>query len=409
MYKKLFGSILSFVMVAMLAFSSMGIYSSEEGIYIPIIEEVAEEELTEFLSEEENVELYADGNVAKIGDVSYETLKDAINAAKNGETINLLSDVTFSEQIKMEANKSIVIDGANNEGNNYTIYDNAGTSNGFYIAYGHITFTNINIRKAPGNTAQGNNAAFRLLAGGGVTLGDYAVLGGTSTATAKYGNGGVVYASTASGNNRVDFTLNGEGARIEYLSSAWRGVFASNSANDVMEINLLKGEIVNCTGVDGLIVANANTTVNLGDVVITNSKTPTVKGDSVNAINITGGGTLGTIKASSSKINFKKNLTYNTSETYAGGDFTGSATLAITDETEPSSYADVESGMLISGAVTTTDMLLMQMISRKELMWVLLPPSVNLYPELKEQKHLLQTVRRLSLTLLISLKIILLT
>ena len=51
---------------------------------------------------------FADGDVAKIGDQGYSTLKDAVAAANANDTIEILSDVT--ESIEIAADKNITID-----------------------------------------------------------------------------------------------------------------------------------------------------------------------------------------------------------------------------------------------------------------------------------------------------------
>ena len=49
-------------------------------------------------------------NESKIGNVEYETLEAAINAASDGQTVTLLNDVTSSEII--EINTAIILEGA---------------------------------------------------------------------------------------------------------------------------------------------------------------------------------------------------------------------------------------------------------------------------------------------------------
>ena len=51
---------------------------------------------------------FADGDVAKIGDQGYSTLKDAVAAANTNDTIEILSDVT--ESIEIAADKNITLD-----------------------------------------------------------------------------------------------------------------------------------------------------------------------------------------------------------------------------------------------------------------------------------------------------------
>ena len=51
---------------------------------------------------------FAEGDVAQIGETKYETLDEAITAAKDGETIELLADCVTSSGITVE-NKSLTI------------------------------------------------------------------------------------------------------------------------------------------------------------------------------------------------------------------------------------------------------------------------------------------------------------
>ena len=65
-------------------------------------------------------------NVAKVGNTEYATLEDAINAASDGATIELLGDVT--EDITV--NKNITIDGKKDDKSNYVIIGNTKLENG---------------------------------------------------------------------------------------------------------------------------------------------------------------------------------------------------------------------------------------------------------------------------------------
>ena len=86
--------------------------------------------------------------VAQIGDVKYETLEEAFAAAKNGDTITLLSDVDLDEQIA--TGKAITIDGQGK----YTIkatkklVGTSGKAGMFYrttSAQGTLTFLNVTL------------------------------------------------------------------------------------------------------------------------------------------------------------------------------------------------------------------------------------------------------------------------
>ena len=133
--------ILSFLMIAVFAFGVMGLSISAEELDIPVIEEVAEEDMAEANAEEE-VELFevAEGSVAKIGETGYATINEAVSAAQNGDTITLLSDATFTSAITISG-KQITIDGAN-----FTLTDGvSGGSYTFNVNNGGVLFKNIKL------------------------------------------------------------------------------------------------------------------------------------------------------------------------------------------------------------------------------------------------------------------------
>ena len=55
-------------------------------------------------------EIAEDGNVAKVGNTEYATLQEAINAAQNGETITLLSNINLENGVTVATGKDIVLD-----------------------------------------------------------------------------------------------------------------------------------------------------------------------------------------------------------------------------------------------------------------------------------------------------------
>ncbi len=293
----------------------------------------------------------SEGDVAKIGRVGYATLQDAINAVGDGQTITLLSDETVTTTLLLNTGNSFTIDGA---GFDLIFGMSDKTVNCVYVsADTKVLFKNIDIYR---NNTTTNNYGFFYISTGSITLGDGAVLGSTSVQMVQ-GNGGIIWvqkASTDTGTGKAYFTLNGEGAKIQNVKGSWqKGLFDGSNAT---EVNLLKGTIENCTHGTAMVGERGNFIVNLGDVTIINSKEPTVNGNSNTTVNITGSGTLGTVKASSAKISFKKSLTYGPSSlTYQGSDFTGSVVFNVTDTTVPASYAKIESGMKVGGDIKSTD------------------------------------------------------
>ena len=94
----------------------------------------------------------AEGEVAQIGDVKYATVAEAFAAVGDGETIELLSDVSFDSEIVFDKNIACTLDGGG-----YTLTDNGtdqasgigatGTYSGIKITAGHLTVTNITFER----------------------------------------------------------------------------------------------------------------------------------------------------------------------------------------------------------------------------------------------------------------------
>ena len=121
-------------------------------------------------------------NVAEINGTKYETLKDAVEKAKEGDTITLLSDVT--EDVKF--NKNITVDGAGKYTisglstvqagtlTNLTLKPNDNNANGSLLTIGSGTETSINLenvtvhysvtKRSGGSaaTVSGNKAAIKI-------------------------------------------------------------------------------------------------------------------------------------------------------------------------------------------------------------------------------------------------------
>lgn len=121
-------------------------------------------------------------NVAEISGTKYETLKDAVEKAKEGDTITLLSDVT--EDVKF--NKNITVDGAGKYTisglstvqagtlTNLTLKPNDNNANGSLLTIGSGTETSINLenvtvhysvtKRSGGSaaTVSGNKAAIKI-------------------------------------------------------------------------------------------------------------------------------------------------------------------------------------------------------------------------------------------------------
>lgn len=103
---------------------------------------------------------------ASIGSDNYATLEAAVAAATEGQTVNLLKDVTLSS--KLTISKAITLDGGN-----YTITGQAGDANVYIeITGGDVTVQNLKVKDFGGNTTTvGQWGLFKVPDGEGTTAG----------------------------------------------------------------------------------------------------------------------------------------------------------------------------------------------------------------------------------------------
>ena len=160
--EKKFLRILSFVMVAMFAFTLMGLTVGAEEWDIPVIEEITEEEMGEELVEEEVVETFSEGDEAQIysatgvAGATYATFAEAIAAVETGGTVKLLRDVVVMEGNAggkyITINKTFTLDG-----DGHTLSDN-----GFDKNSGKID--------GAANPATADGGTFKINKGGNLTV-----------------------------------------------------------------------------------------------------------------------------------------------------------------------------------------------------------------------------------------------
>ena len=260
-------------------------------------------------------------NVAKIGDVEYETLQEAVAAVLEGETITLIADVTLAERVTIPADKTLTIDlngksismeesiiatayAINNLGN-LTITDGVGggsiNARGIYNGYGdgaaNVATAKITVLSGTIN-AKGTN-------GGGAAIFNYGVAdiqGGTFTSVASY----AIALQTGS-----TMTI-GENAIITGGINSWQST-----------LTITGGTISNDKSGKHVVYAGESTvTINGGTFHNNNSGNATIMAyGSTAAVEITGGTfTLNIVDASSSYlIDATSSATY----TISGGSFTG--------------------------------------------------------------------------------------
>ena len=110
----------------------------------------------------------AEGNEAKVGDIEYATIQQALNAANDGDTVLLLKDVTSSEGIII--NKSVILDG-NSFTFTYTgVY--SGTSSAITIYSPNVTLKKLSV------VAKTTRFGISCYAGGTLTFTEVKIYGG---------------------------------------------------------------------------------------------------------------------------------------------------------------------------------------------------------------------------------------
>ena len=260
-------------------------------------------------------------NVAKIGDVEYETLQGAVNAVQEVETITLIDNVVLAEIVTIPADKTLTIDlngksismeesiiatayAINNLGN-LTITDGVGggsiNARGIYNGYGNgganVATAKITVVNGTIN-AKGTN-------GGGAAIFNYGVAdiqGGTFTSVASY----AIALQTGS-----TMTI-GENAIITGGINSWQST-----------LTITGGTISNDKSGKHVVYAGESAvTINGGTFHNNNSGNATIMAfGSTAAVEITGGTfTLNIVDASSSYlIDATSSATY----TISGGSFTG--------------------------------------------------------------------------------------
>ena len=194
--------------------------------------------------------------VAQIGDVKYETLEEAFAAAKNGDTITLLSNVEMTETIKVTDGKKITL-----------------ALNGFDIT---ITATDKFIRVCnaeltiTGNgTIKEQNPYFApiIIKGGAEGSENYSVVNIKEGVTLE-GWAGVMIDQTSGTKNNYGMVLNVEGATLNGVNDtsgySGSGIYVNGVVEDA-KITLTNTTVTG-TGAGMYLAGNADTTINGGSV-----------------------------------------------------------------------------------------------------------------------------------------------
>ena len=180
----------------------------------------------------EGGELYVEDNdlwirrpaVAAIGEVRYETLADAIAAAKDGETVKLLADVT--ESVTIAADRTLTLDL-----NGKTL--SAGKASEALTVTGHLTIDDTSVAKSGRVVGDGRYAVYmnnRTAHVGEAAVGGSLTLNAGSLEGATYG----VYIRA----NQAAFTMNGGKVSATQAES-----IRVNNDYHAKTISLLSGEV----------------------------------------------------------------------------------------------------------------------------------------------------------------------
>ena len=261
-------------------------------------------------------------SVAKIGDTTYKTLQDAVNAAQDGDTIVLTADCDSAAKsyVNIPAGKDVTIDFA---GYTYTSiwgFENHGTvtlkdstGNGGAVAENAI-MDNFGTFTVESGTYTSNYAgvfvepdSVNTIDGGSISALYWGVcsIADTNNATVTVNNGTVAardgYAFSGNGshgNYSNTWNINGGTfyAATQTDGEVAAGIYAPN--NDTWNIN---GGTFNVT--DGVGIAQRAGTVNVADGVV---------------FNVTGDGTLGTVGDSRIVVPAGTALVYDSKANYPG-------------------------------------------------------------------------------------------
>ena len=199
-----------------------------------------------------------DTTVAKIGTTGYTSLAQAINAAKDGETIIVTADTTLSETLEVK-NKNITIKSERADdiktityvSNYITVIADEGKT-------GSLTLENITITKQEGSAN-----------------GKYAILYPNNNGTVIL-NSGTTIKDSASAHAGAAFAENGgaivmnDGALVENCSNQWRsGAFHVDHGSFTMNGGTISNSVNGAVGLGNGADASANATITLNGGKIT--------------------------------------------------------------------------------------------------------------------------------------------
>ena len=210
----------------------------------------------------ENLEWNA---AAKIGDTKYMSFVTAVNSAKNGETVNLLQDVNLTSFQKFASGQKFTIDGSDGKGGRHTVTVTHTSAEGGMYIIGTTDITIKNIRFTGMTDGSRSYGYFRLGDTAKLTMGDNSELSGTADKPIVGNNGGAVWAEGSS-----TFTMDGEGALIEYVVGKWHGNISGYGGGS--KIYIKNGTIRNVENQNAIGSVQTNNEVYITGGSIINSK-----------------------------------------------------------------------------------------------------------------------------------------
>ncbi len=258
--------------------------------------------------------------VATITDTgeSYESLSDAISAAEEGETVQLLSDITLTSAITIASGADIILDL-----NGYTL-TRSSSANSLAVS-GTLTLEDSS-EEGTGEITNGSSyGAVRVQSGG-----TFIMNGGTITDTSSYygvyiGANGVfiMNGGTVSG-CKIGVYVNGTGTSAIATFTMNGGTITGNK-NSANSSNVASGVYLNCASFTmngGSIKDNTTPKANGCGVLVSGNSTFTMNGGTISGNTATKGTGSGVLISTANGTEFTMNggsITGNSSGTYGGG------------------------------------------------------------------------------------------
>ena len=298
----------------------------------------------------------AEGDVAQIGEQTYATLNEAIDAAADGATIQLLGDATLSTTA-FPSGKTITIVGTNASGENYTI----DAKSAYLNIGGNVTFKDCTLNMY--DTPNGHWMYFYMASNGSLTF-DHATVNIDGSASMNDMTTAMYFPE--SGTAPADFTVK-SGSNVTIQNCCGNGISWGGSTtdrNNTIKVENSTLEILNCaeknnSGGGGIIgtfdiaYTNSEVTVSGNHGYGSNGSNYTIANSNVTYNNNTSHGlSAGAVVISDSKIECKDNsyTGLHVGQTFDVTAFeVGKTTLDITGNSKSGWAIDLFAGLRLIG------------------------------------------------------------